>query len=144
MAHIEFLSEQLQTKKEVYIDIMQSAYNINDLDFITYYYHREFNIGKTYNINNEKRQEEINFLEYSMDTYNEYLQYPDEQNPCVVLNAVEGKRLISLFSADKVRCKNLVFDFAKEYLKLRPDNYLLIDQFDLYDFKRVESLTWSC
>jgi hypothetical protein len=141
MAYIQFLSEQLNSKEELFVDIMSSAYNIFDIEFISCYYNKEFNIGKTYISNLERTEERINFLEYCIDTYEENLKYPDEENPCVVLNAVKGKRLISLFSADKVRCKRLVLEFAKEYLKLRPTNYLLIDQEDLYDLKRIESLT---
>ena len=54
---------------------------------------------------------------------------------------IEKKRLISLFSAEKVRNKNLVFEFAKEYLKIRPENYLLIDDTDLYDLDRLEKMS---
>lgn len=54
---------------------------------------------------------------------------------------LKNKRLISLFSADKVRFKNIVFEFAKEYLKIRPNNYLLINQTDLYNLRRLEKVT---
>jgi hypothetical protein len=141
MAYIQFISEKLSSKEQIYLDITLSAYNIKNIESILCRNSKTFNITKIYTINNERIEENINFLEQDVDTYNEYLKYPDEENPCVVLNVVENKRLISLFSADKVRCKNLVFEFAKEYLKIRPNNYLLIDETDLYDLERLEKMT---
>lgn len=140
MAYIQFLSEKLNSKEQIYLDILLSAYNIKNIESILCRNSKTFNITKIYTINNERIEENINFLEQDVDTYNEYLKYPDEENPCVVLNVVENKRLISLFSADKVRCKNLVFEFAKEYLKIRPNNYLLIDETDLYDLEKIENM----
>ncbi|MDW8850024.1 hypothetical protein SD960_07975 [Flavobacterium sp. MMLR14_040] len=140
MAYIQFLSEKLNTKEQVYLDIMLSAYNLENIDSIFCRNSKSFNIAKSYIANNEKTEESIYFLEYDLDTYKEYLKYPDVENPCVVLDIVENKRLISLFSADKVRFENIVFEFAREYLKIRPDNYLLIDQTDLYDLERLEKI----
>lgn len=139
MAYIQFLSEELSSKEQIYLDIMLTAYNLKDIESILCRYRETFTITKKYLINNEKLEENIFFLEQDIDTYFEYLKYPDEENPCVVLN-FDDKRLISLFSADKVIDKNIVFDFAKEYLKIRPTNYLLIDQIDLYDLERLEKM----
>lgn len=138
MAYIQFLSEQLRSKKEIYIDIMLGVYNICDIESIHCHYNKSFEFVKKYHSSSgEKVEERISLLEYDVDTYIEYLKYPDIENPCVVLNAVPGKRLISLFSADKVRCGRILFEFTVEYLKLHPDHYLLVDQHDLYDQKRL-------
>lgn len=143
MAYIQFLSEKLHSKEQIYLDILLSAYNVKNIESIFCMRAKTFNITKIYIINSQRVEENINFLEQDVDTYEEYLKYPDEENPCVVLNIIENKRLISLFSADKVRCKNLLFEFAKEYLKIRPENYLLIDQTDLYDLEKIEKMTLS-
>lgn len=141
MAYIQFLSQQEQSKEDIFLRIMKSAYQIPDLDKIFYqHYSQEINLSKVYYDNGNRIEESIDFLSESITTYREYLKYPDEENPCVVLNAIEGKRLICLFSADKVRCKNLVFEFAAQYLKNYPDEYLLIDQNELYDLKRIQNL----
>ncbi|MFH7015145.1 hypothetical protein [Flavobacterium sp. FlaQc-47] len=140
MAYIQFLSEKIASKEQIYLDIKMSAYNLKNIESILCRNSKSFNITKIYTINNERIEENINFLENNIDTYEKYLIYPDEENPCVVLNVVENKRLISLFSADKVRCKRLLFEFAKEYLKLHPDNYLLIDETDLYDLERLNRM----
>ncbi|WP_294961332.1 hypothetical protein [uncultured Flavobacterium sp.] len=144
MAYIQFLSEKLNSKKQIYLDILLSAYNIKDIESVLCRNSKTFNITKFYVSDNGIVEENINFLEQDVDTYNEYLKYPDEENPCIVLNAIKNKRLISLFSADKVRCKRLLFEFGLEYLKLYPYNYLLIDEKDLYDLeglkKKLEEL----
>jgi len=139
MAYIQFLSEELSSKEQIYLDVMLAAYNLNEIESILCRHSETFTITKKYLINNEKVEENIFFLEQDIDTYFEYLKYPDEENPCVVLN-FDNMRLISLFSADKVRDKNIIFDFAKEYLKIRPNNYLLVDQTDLYNVERLEKM----
>lgn len=140
MAYIQFLSEKLRSKKQIYLDIMLSAYNIQNIESILCRNSKSFNITKEYIFNDKRIEENIYFLENNIDTYKEYLKYPDEENPCVVLDVVKNKRLISLFSAEKVRNKNIVFEFAIEYLKLYPDNYLLIDDTDLYNLERLEKM----
>lgn len=142
MAYIQFISGQLQTKEEIFISIMNSAYKVDNLESIYFQKHsEEININKVYIENSVRVEESINFLRQDIDTYNKYLKFSDEENPCIILDIVENKKMISLFSADKVRFKILLFEFAKEYLKLHPENYLLVDEIDLYDLKRLESLT---
>jgi hypothetical protein len=141
MAYIQFLSEQLVTKEEIFLRIMLSSYNLENLDSIFFKKQsEEINLSKDYFDDGIRIEENITFLKQDIDTYIKYSQFSDNENPCVVLNAIEGKRLISLFSADKVRCKRLLFEFSKEYLKLHPDNYLLVDQLELYDLNRIENL----
>lgn len=140
MAYIQFLSEKLSTKEEIFMGIMRSAYHINNLEAIFFQgNNQEINLSKIYIDDNKRLDENINFLRQDIDAYHKYLKYSDEENPCVVLNIVKGKRLISLFSTDKVRCKRLLFEFAREYLKLHPENYLLIDQNKLYDLKAINT-----
>lgn len=141
MAHIQFLSEQLEAKEEILISIIRSASRINNIGTIYLIDGKEVEITKEYDdLGGETVKENIWGISDCIDVYNDYLKY-NEEDRFVFFNLVKEKKLIPLFSADKVRCKRLLFEFAKEYLKLHPYNYLLIDETDLYDLKRVESLT---
>ena len=139
MAYIQFIGETVDSKESIFLDIMLACYNISGLDNVSYHYQKEMSLHKTF-IDSEI-QEYINAITIDVDTYEQYSKYPDEENPCVILTAVENKRLVCLFSADKVKLGKLVFEFAMEYLRIRPDNFLLINQIDLYDFNRIKGLT---
>lgn len=75
MAYIQFLSEELTSKEQIYLDIMRSAYNIKNIESILCRNNEIFNISKRYTVNNETIEENIFFLEQDVDTYNEYLKF---------------------------------------------------------------------
>lgn len=139
MAYIQFLSEQLETKEEILMSIIRSASRIKNIGTIYLIHGKEVEITKEYDdLSGETVKENIWGISDCIDIYNDYLNY-NEEDRFVFFNLVKRKKLIPLFSADKVRCKRLLFEFAKEYLKLHPNNYLLIDETELYDLKRLES-----
>ena len=138
MAHVQFLSEQLETKEEILISIIRSASRINNIGTIYLIEGKEIEITKEYeDSDGHPVKENIWGISDCIDVYNDYLKC-DEEERFIFLNLVNGKKLIPLFSADKVRYKKLLFEFAKEYLKPYPNNYLLIDGAHLYDLKRIE------
>lgn len=140
MAYIQFLSEQLETKEEIFMCIIHSAYKVENIS--TIYFRgqsKEINITKDYISGVERIEESINGISDCIDLYNDYIKYNEEER-FIISNLIEGKKLIPLFSADKVRCKRLLFEFAREYLKIRPNNYLLIDETDLYDLEKIENM----
>ncbi|PAM92574.1 hypothetical protein B4N84_23000 [Flavobacterium sp. IR1] len=140
MAYIQFLSEQLESKEEIFMCIINSAYNVKNISTIYFRgYNKEINITKNYVFNEEKIEESINGISDCIDLYNEYVKFNEEER-FIISNLIERKKLIPLFSAEKVRSKKLLFEFAIEYLKIRPNNYLLIDETDLYDLYRLEKM----
>lgn len=141
MAYIQFLSEKLETKEEILINIIRSASRIKNIGTIYLIKGEEIEITKQYEEpNGQLVGENIWGIRDCIDVYNDYLKYNEEER-FIFSNLINGKKLIPLFSADKVRYKRLLFEFTKEYLRLYPNDYLLIDETDLYDLKRIESLT---
>ena len=63
MAYIQFLSEKLHSKEQIYLDILLSAYNLKNIESVFCMGSKTFNIKKIYTTRNERIEENINFLE---------------------------------------------------------------------------------
>lgn len=61
MAYIQFLSEELTSKEQIYLDITLSAYNLKNIESILCRNNEIFNISKRYTVNNETIEENIFF-----------------------------------------------------------------------------------